>query len=162
MDHWDDFARAFEENFRERFRSFDGFPFGDSAGFAQGFRGDFTWPDLDSLQIPDNAMEALEDFNLGDLEKNLEQLHDLHMDRFRGMDRQFQDFGQRTLRYQDVLRDELVKDGYLAEGETIESLEWNNDKFKVNGKSIKKSDLEKYNKLNEQYLGGGGSPGKLE
>ncbi len=162
MDRWDDFARAFEENFRERFDSFDGFPFADSAGFMQRFHGNFTWPDLDSLQIPDNAMRALDDFDLGDLQENLEQLRDLHMDRFRGMEKQFQDFGQRTSRYQDVLREELVKDGYLAEGEAIESLEWNNDKFKVNGKSIRKADLNKYNKLNEQYLGASSKPGKLE
>src|SRR5690606_12925572 len=90
MDRWDDLARASEERCRERFKSFDSFPFADSGGFMQRFHGNFTWPDLDSLQIPDNAMRALEDFDLGDLQENLKQLRDLHMDRFRGMEKQFQ------------------------------------------------------------------------
>lgn len=157
MGRWEDFARAFEENFRERFEMLDGFQDADSAGFRSHFR-DFTWPDLDSLGIPDHAMRAFRDLDLsyGDLNENLQRLKDLNMDRFEDFGRQFEDFGQRTSRYQDVLRDELTKDGYLGKDEPIESLEWNNDNFKVNGKSIKKSDLEKYNKINEEYLGVGG------
>jgi len=49
----------------------------------------------------------------------------------------------------------LLKDGYLNKDESIESLEWSDNAFKVNGKAIRKSDREKYKELNNRFFGGG-------
>ena len=64
--------------------------------------------------------------------------------------------------FEEILRDELVKDGYLSKGEDIESLSWSDETFRVNGKEVKKADQEKYRTLRRKYLEENRGRGRFE
>ena len=94
--------------------------------------------------------------HLRDLGRQLEKLREFDIE-------SFDDFGDafRSLEKvrddEQTLRDELVEDGYLSPDEAINSLEWNEDYFKVNGKKVRPEDLKKYNDLRESIFCGKGS-----
>ncbi|MFO7257530.1 MAG: M56 family metallopeptidase [Bacteroidota bacterium] len=55
--------------------------------------------------------------------------------------------------FNEALRDELVKDGYLGKDEKLYSVRWTNDSMEVNGKKVKPKDVKKYKKLSDKFLG---------
>lgn len=136
---WEEMARMLDE----QFKMFDA----DSM-FSWNFSHRF-----EPFQIPDvQSFDNLESSELfKHMEEELERLRMMDFDGMPGVPHRL------TPRkgYEETLRDELKKDGYLNENESIESLEWSNKSFKVNGKSIRESDKEKYLKLNNKFFGGG-------
>jgi hypothetical protein len=54
--------------------------------------------------------------------------------------------------FEEAAQDELIKDGYLDNGETVESIEWNDDSIKFNGKKIKPEHEKKYRALKTKYI----------
>ena len=162
---WEEWSRSLEERLQERFEDL----YGDLESDTSLFRFELDqipFPDWDNFKLPDHALKALEEFEQAetfqDLNEQLEKLDDLELEEFRQFEKDFGFYGGRMGRYEKVLRDELVKDGYLKEGEAIESLEWNDDSFKVNGKAIKESHRKKYNNLNTEFFGEPGTTGRVE
>ena len=138
--HFKDLEKLMEE-MEQKFRSENWSEWEKS--LRQGFRGDSLRALADS-----SAFRNLDQFR--DLEEQLEKL--------RGFE-SFEDFGDvfRSLEEarddEQALRDELVEDGYLSADEPINSLEWNEKYFKVNGKKVRPEDLKKYNELRESIFG---------
>ena len=93
---------------------------------------------------------------LEDLEQQLQQLREFKLESFNDFGDAFHSLGKAHADEQ-TLRDELVEDGYLSRDEAINSLEWNEDHFKVNGKKVRPEDLKKYNELRESIFGSRGS-----
>lgn len=130
-------------------------------GFMQAFAD--NW---EAFEIPGEAMEALINIphheTIRRMEEQFERLRNLDLERLNEELRHLTPpLKPQPPRYEEILREELHKDGYLKEGESIESLQWSNDSFKVNGKSVRKEDREKYLKLNDSFFGGWG-PGRLD
>ena len=100
----------------------------------------------DSLNYSFRGFNDRESFQ--DLDEQLQRFRDLNFENFRHLQKGFE-------RDEASLREQLIEDGYLSEGETIEGLEWSDDTFKVNGKEIKEKDREKYKALSDRYLNGG-------
>lgn len=141
-EHFERLNKIFEDRFGDLFSG----RHMDAERFMQEFEENFRWdewrnhmPDLDSLR------QSPEFENFDDLRKEFKDM----------FPRRFQDDldGRPLQRYEDVLTNELRKDGYLSGNEAIESLQWSNDRFKVNGRSIKEEDIEKYNDINRRHLG---------
>jgi hypothetical protein len=149
-DEWEDLAKQFEQHLKD-FELLHPFHEGDTSDFLRDFKPNMLWSDT-SFLVPDHFRESIEQFEKAYKELDL-NLHDLQMDEFQNLQREMHldHFHMRS--YQDELRKQLVEDGYLAEEEQIESLEWNDSTFKVNGKAIKKADNEKYQKLNREFFG---------
>jgi len=142
MKDWEDFAKSFEDAFSGRFEEFYGMHPSDSSFFDM--QNGFLFPDTDAFRELHEQMEELQSRHFGDLDEHFNL--------------QYEQIGG----YETKLRDELIKDGYLSENEQINSLEWNNDTFKVNGKSISPKHREKYRKLNEEFFGPSEPQGKVQ
>lgn len=64
--------------------------------------------------------------------------------------------------FEEAITDELIKDGYLKETDTIESMSWSDDAVKFNGKTIKDEHKAKYQRLRERYLNKRPYRGRIE
>src|SRR5690606_7974707 len=97
-----------------------------------------------------------------DLREQMKDFRDMQMEHFRNWSPDTETDTDNFERYEDALDDQLKKDGYLSEGETITSMEWSDDTFKVNGKDIKPEDRQKYRDLHDRYLGTSKYAGRRE
>lgn len=162
---WREFSESLEQELKKSFEQFYGHMNRDSAFFPMEL-DQLPFPDWDNFNIPEEALRSLEEFEhsnaLRDLDKQMEKLRDLDIERFDDLGKEFDFHGNRMGRYEQVLRDELSKDGYLSEGESIQSLQWNNDSFKVNDKKIREEHEKKYKDLNEKFFGHNPDGGKVE
>lgn len=153
---WESMTKSFED-LQKQLEMMHSFREGDTTGMMPTWGQNFSFPDMHDFQFPDHFFEGLNDLGragaMEDLQENLKHLEDLHKEHFGDFERQFQLHADRMGSYEQQLRDQLQKDGYLSTDESISSLEWNNDTFKVNGKEIKPEDQEKYRKLNDQFFG---------
>jgi beta-lactamase regulating signal transducer with metallopeptidase domain len=179
---WEEFAKAFEENFREKFESFyeshekeleemmkdleSKFKSLESRSFDEQIEHfNLTEEHLEAAQeAQEQAMEALRNIDLDHtfehLHEGLEKLEHFDMEPFSDIPDQF--FNEANFKeYERALRKALVEDGYLKGTETVNSMEWNDGSFKVNGKEIKKEDQNKYRALHDKYLDRGHA-GKVE
>lgn len=155
---WQEFADAFDERFRERFENlFHGD--GDPRKLMEEFEQHFQWEDWTTPfdQLP---LDSLDRFREGDVFKNFRD----DFEKFRefapeGLEelKNLRSFNNPVQNYERALREQLVEDGYLSPEETIESLQWSDDSFKVNGKSLKPGDVKRYNDLRKGILEGDGS-----
>lgn len=159
---WEEIMKAFEHRAEEfALRSADAEEF--MKEFEEKFRSQDWRPRFDSLNIPGDILQGLHDFEgFHDLEESLERLRGFEMEHLRQMERNLEKHDKALRSYEQVLREELIKDGYLSEKETIESLQWDDTMFKVNGKRIKDSDLKKYQEIHDEYFNAADPSGKLE
>lgn len=58
---------------------------------------------------------------------------------------------QKLERYHTALREQLIKDGYIKKGDTLE-LDENDTEMKVNGKKVKDKDFAEYQTLRKKYV----------
>jgi bla regulator protein BlaR1 len=155
----EEFSRAFQERFGEGFGDLFAFREGDLSEMLkeleQKFRSD-EWSSRFHFDLPrmgfDSARNLFDDESFKKLEEELQELRSLNLERFKMLKEGFDRRSEGMDRYQDVLMEQLKKDGYLSEDETIESLEWNDEVLKVNGKTIKEADEEKYREINRKYF----------
>jgi hypothetical protein len=70
-------------------------------------------------------------------------------------ERELSTMDRKMQRFEEELKTQLVKDGYLGKNENIETLNWgDNGDIRINGKKIKEADQKKYNDLHERYFKG--------
>jgi hypothetical protein len=114
--------------------------------------------DLDNFSFPADSLGNFPGFD-NDAFQQLQE----HMQNF-GNPNYFSvpDGADNFERYENALRDQLRKDGYLKQNETIRSMEWSDDIFKVNGKDIKPADRRKYMDLHDRYIGTSKYSGRKE
>ncbi len=70
----------------------------------------------------------------------------------RKMEEELKEMELRSARYQEELKDMLVKDGYISKDEKINTIEYNNEEVIINGKKIKEKDRDKYRDLKRKYF----------
>jgi beta-lactamase regulating signal transducer with metallopeptidase domain len=61
-------------------------------------------------------------------------------------------FEERSKNFNRIMKEELIKDGYLDSDEKLENIHYHNGVLKINGKAIKAEDQEKYNGIREKYF----------
>lgn len=92
-----------------------------------------------------------------DFAEKMEKLGAELGEKFSDLDNQFQsldglkEFGSKMRAFENEVRHELETDGYLGKGEDIESMQWNDDEIKFNGKKVKSEHLMKYKELHEKH-----------
>lgn len=96
----------------------------------------------------ERQLEQLREFELKGLEQQLERLQEP----LRDMEEKLHLRDRQLRQFEETLRQELIEDGYLSESESIESMEWNSDAFRVNGKDIRESHRKKYRGLHDKYF----------
>lgn len=154
LEEWETFARAFEENFRKGFEELsESFvPHEEDSlfrkQFEQHFRaGDGDWRAPFHFSVPPDSFGhhwmRENDHALKALEEELKRLYEPGSGPFRKLmeslpERFHYDFNETSL------VDQLRKDGYLSDGEALETLEWSENAFKVNGKEVSDANKEKY------------------
>lgn len=156
---WEEFSRTFQERFEEGFGDVFAFKEGELSDMLKELEEKFgseDWPSRFDFDLPSMSFDSAHSFfdkeSFKQLEQELEQLRSLNFERFEKLKEGFDGGARKMDRYEDVLLEQLRKDGYLSEDETIQSLEWNNEVLKVNGKQIKEADEEKYREINRQYF----------
>lgn len=144
-DEWEAYARSLTEELQKQLKMLEEFPH-DS--LMQGFADKWN-----SFEMPHPGLRRLEKFEhaeiLKQLEEKLGKLHGFDFDEFAHPGHEFSP----SKGYEEALREQLLKDGYLDKDESIQSLEWSKQSFKVNGESIDRADREKYRKLNDEFFG---------
>lgn len=74
-------------------------------------------------------------------------------EKFKDMELDIAEIEKQTHAFEEALRDQLVKDGYLKKNESINSFYFEEQgSIKVNGKTIKPADATKYRDLQKKYL----------
>lgn len=104
------------------------------------------------------TLEGLDDLdlNLDDIE-NLEEFDRLKdwdgmQESLENVDRNLNSMRENIKAFEEDAQQELVRDGYLEAGESVESIEWTDDTIKFNGKPIKPEHFEKYRQLKEKHV----------
>ena len=111
---------------------------------------------LEMLQDRLNHLHESDEFNeklgegLREMEKHLERLDE----RLKAKEGEFHAFENKMKEYEQALQDQLIKDGYLQQGDEVESINWNGNKLSVNGIRIREEDLPKYETINRKYFKG--------
>lgn len=153
-EQWDEFSKRFNEKFGEDFHEMLAEKEKEVAALMRELEEKFQseeWVRQFEFNFPQRTFDSLDHFfdenTLRRLEEEIRHLHDLNLERVEGWRDHFD-----GNRYEDVLQKQLRKDGYLSEDETINSLEWNDETLKVNGKKIKEADEEKYREINREYF----------
>lgn len=156
---WQKLADAFHQEFGERFEHlFQGH--GDLPKLMEEFERDFQW---EQWPTPFEGLlfDSLPNLRHDDVYKNFqeefEKFRDFAPYGLEDLDKNFRSFNNPIQNYERALREQLVQDGYLSPDETIESLQWSEDSFKVNGKSLNREDVKKYNDLRKGILEEGAS-----
>ena len=63
------------------------------------------------------------------------------------------EFESKMKEFDAAVKSELVKDGYMKKGESINNFEWSDDgSIIINGTPIKKEHEEKYRELHKKYF----------
>ena len=138
--------RAMQE-FKEKFESGDWQErfFGDSTSFGNVEQQLRRLQELEFKGLQER-LERFQEFDLKNLEQQLQQLQEP----LRNMENNFLDREANVRKFEEELRHELIKDGYLSQQDAIESIEWDDSSLKVNGKEIKEGDRAKYQELYER------------
>lgn len=151
-EQWETFAREFEENFKKNFQGLEemfALRENDSL-FMQQFETDWIAPF--HLNIPLDSLERhwmqKNDHALKALEQELKRFYDAESGDFRKLRESLEKFEHRS--DETSLVDQLREDGYLSENETLETLEWSEDVFKVNGREVNQEDERKYRRWFER------------
>lgn len=156
------------------FDSLNGFGFNfdkDFEGFAEQFQA-FGPEFEDRMRLMEEQLEKMDlswnhqlegmDKNweeqmerLGDLDEDLEKLDfDLKGldENLKHLDEDLKFMNEEIKAFEEAAQKELVNDGYLEKGEKIESMQWNDDDIKFNGKTIKPEHVEKYKTLKDKHI----------
>lgn len=156
-EEWDEFSKQFRDNFGKAFEQFYSFRGGiDPSTFMKEFEENFQWPEaFDGFGLGNDSLNNFQWFDgssdLREMMENMDRFRDRQMDRpDRHDESTYQDNFQK---YEEALRDALVRDGYLSKHENIMSMQWSDDTFKVNGKEIRAADRKKYQDIHDKYLG---------
>ena len=130
----------------------EGNPFEMLESFQERFHHkDFGWDSTFQFHFPPEMFdqESMRFDSLG--EHALEQLRHLQPDQFPQPGKLFGPNQWNFFPDEKAIGEALIEDGYLSEGERIQSMEWNEQEFKVNGKVIEKADAKKYRELMNQH-----------
>ena len=96
------------------------------------------------------------------LEQNMQRWEEANHQQLQQLDEQIKAMEERRWNVEKALREQLVKDGYLASDEKIKSIEINDESIKINDKKIKESDQKKYRDLLKENSFGPDFPGRRE
>lgn len=154
QEDWQAFADDFQAEFRKHFRElFQGD--GDPSKFMEEFQRDFGWEQW-STPFETLPLDSLNRLHHDDIFRNFreefEMLRDFAPEGLNDLKQNFRSLDNPIQHYERALQEQLREDGYLSPDETIQSLQWSDDSFKVNGKSLKPGDVKKYNDLRKGIL----------
>jgi len=177
---WEEFSKAFEENFKAKFGDFYEKHQEDIQRMLEDVHDkvnnkfDKEW----ELKIEDFAQEQAEwartSRDQWQRAAKLMSEQDEHMQReqesLKAHQREFERnhhelektmraLEERTRLFEEKMKEQLIKDGYLGKDEKLETMHWRNGKLEINGKKIKPDDEKKYNEIHDKYLK---HPGKFE
>jgi bla regulator protein blaR1 len=149
---WENFGKEFSERFKEQFSDFYGKnkPEFDrmmkdletKLGQSQSFQFDA----LTLQKQAEDLQRSIQDLTQTEVLKQLQHAMNLNKTALTQMSKKGMAF-----HFADDLTEQLIKDGYLKEGEHIESLQWQQDgDLIVNGHKIKPADRPKYKPLFEK------------
>ena len=173
--NWEEFSKEFEENFKTKFEDFYEKHQKDIQHMLEDMQNkvnskfDKEW----ELKVEDFAQEQEERARIFEdkwqREAALMSQQDEHMQREqervqahqRGFDRNRLEFELRmgafkeiNRLFEDKMREQLIKDGYLGKDEKVETMHWQDGKIEINGKKIKPEDEKKYNEIYEKRFEG--------
>jgi len=148
------FDREFENSFKENFGDFYGKGGEDFEALAKQLETKFNDRSMEEFAA---QMEQHEDVwerheeAMKNLEQDMQRWEEANHDQLQQLDEQIKAMEERSRNFQKALREQLVKDGYLAADEKIESIEIIDENLKVNDKEIKDADRKKYRDLLKNY-----------
>lgn len=151
LEEWTDFNEAFSNEFREELQTlFRGN--GDPHKLMEAFEKEFQFRRFNEL--PADSFNRFHDGNIfNNFREEFEKFQDFRIEEMERFRENFRSFDNPIQEYEQALRDQLIEDGYLSPGDRIETLEWNDESFKVNGRSLRPEDIKRYNDLRKNTPG---------
>ena len=174
---WEKFSQEFEEKFRSRFGDFyeknesdiqkmmDEIQQNLNTKFGEDFEAkmqDFgqkheQWAqdqaERFAQQAEKMALRGDHFEKLGeDMQRFSENFHEEFEQNQKEFEKQQKAFEEKSRNFQNVLKEELRKDGYLDDGEKLEAIQFYNGALKINGEPIKPEHQKKYDELREKYF----------
>ena len=173
---WEKFNHEFEEKFKSRFGEFYetngtdiqkmmeeiqkdlALNFGDNweAKVEEFAKGQEAWAKRHAENWEQQAEKMSEQGDhfkrLGeDLERLGLEVHEEFEKNHRNFEEIHKAFEERGRTFEKVLKEELIKDGYLEQGQKLESIQFHNGVLKINGETIKPGDQKKYDEILSKY-----------
>jgi uncharacterized coiled-coil protein SlyX len=109
----------------------------------------------DQLRLNEDMLKINEE-KLKDIEKSMAN----HATHFEKMNEHMKAFERKMKSFQSELTEMLRKDGYLGNDEAVRNMHWDdNGQIEINGKEIRKEDVERYRALHVKHFGE--KPGQL-
>ena len=181
---WEKFSQEFEEKFRSRFGDFyeknesdiqkmmDEIQQNLNTKFGEDFEAKMhafgqkheQWAqdqaERFAQQAEKMALRGDHFEKLGeDMQRFSENFHEEFEQNQKEFEKQQKAFEEKSRNFQNVLKEELRKDGYLDDGEKLEAIQFYNGALKINGEPIKPEHQKKYDELREKYFP---NPGEME
>ncbi len=172
--YWEQFGEEFEKNFKTKFEDFykthekdieaimedvqkklnNSFDGSWEARMQEFSKRQESW----ALKNAEQWARSAEKFSkkAGENMKGWEERFKMQHETFEKNQEQFKKrteaFEERNKLFEEDLKSELLKDGYLDQGEALENMHWHNGSIEINGKKIKPQDEKKYNDLHKKYF----------
>lgn len=111
-----------------------------------------------SARANDDALRAIEEGHrqheekMAEFHSNMrdwEEQHRVHMQKFEAQMKQFE-LDMEV--FNNKLREQLIRDGYLGKDEKLENIHLSDDEIEINGKPIRQNDVKKYQEFHEKYF----------
>lgn len=176
-DHqWEKAVQEFERSFKEKFSEFYRAHDEDFDKMMKELQSKFDDKHLDELRVEldeiklsqkiaaveqemavrEETMAAMEKAMAVQAEsmKRWEREHNQEMQR---LEQKMKAQEENMRKFEAELSKELMKDGYIKKDEKIKEINWSNGSIRINGKEIKVSDKDKYQKLYKKYMNENGN-----
>lgn len=148
--NWDEFSREFENSFgdfyEKRGEEFEAMMEQLETKFNDRSMEEFATQMEQHEDVWERNEEAMKN-----LEQDMQRWEEANHDQLQQLDEQIKAMEERRWKVEKALREQLVKDGYLASDEKIKSIEINDEIIKINDKEIKEADRKKYHDLLEKH-----------
>jgi beta-lactamase regulating signal transducer with metallopeptidase domain len=181
--NWEEFSEEFEKEFSEKFSDFYKNHEEDfdkmMKEMEEKFKSDFEhqgFRELESLNHLNlgslaqlESLKALEHLNLAELDMEhaqtmakLAEVSALQVgpdlealtSQLAGLQGELDAMDGQMKNFEKDLQKMLISDGYLKQGDEIKNIKWDDDSIEVNGKKIKASDHDRYQKIHNKYFKG--------
>lgn len=174
---WEEAAQEFERSFKEKFSEFYKTHEADFEKMMEELKTKYDDKHVDQIRVEldeinlshkmaaiekemearEEAIAAMEKAMAAQAEsmKRWEKDHEHQMQR---LELKMKAQEENMQKFEAELSKELVKDGYIKKDEKLKNINWSKDgAIRINGKEIKNSDKDKYQKLYKKYMNDDGN-----
>ena len=164
---WNAFEEEFRTKFQERFKDFysknekeiekmlEEMEKNHFGGFNESRLAELQARSEESQRFMEDHHERLmeQQMHMKDMEHKMKEWEEKHARQMQAMEENLKEFESNMKEFDAAVKDELIRDGYLKNDESIKSFQWSDDgSIEINGKAIKKEHEAKYREIHKKHF----------